>query len=77
MWLMDLLVWMVKDDYHVEVLSHPLGVVGAVDEVEDAHTALAEGYRCREDSWRAGRPLRFGLAALLPLWPTICSGHTK
>ena len=53
-WLIDIRVWAVLEDHHVEVPKHPLGVANTVDEADDAHAALADGYRDWACTRRAG-----------------------
>ena len=67
-WLMDIRVWAVLEDHHVEVPKHPLGVASTVDEADDAHVALAAGYRDWACTRRAGWPSWFRGPETLPPW---------
>ena len=66
---LDIRVWVVLEDHHVEVPKLPLGVAGTVDEANDAHAALAAGYWDWSCTCRAGWPLRFCGPGTFPPWP--------
>ena len=68
-WLTDIRVWAVLESHHVEVPKHPLGVAGTVSEADDAHAALAAGYRDWASTHRLGWPSRFRGPETLPPWP--------
>ena len=59
-WLMDIRICAVLEDHHAEVLKHPLGAASTGDQANDAHTALAAGYRdwsnARRAGWAQGQP---------------------
>ena len=66
-WLMDIRVWAVLESHHVEVPKHPLGTAGTTSELDDAHAALAAGYRDWSFTRRAAWPSRFRGPETLPL----------
>ena len=68
-WLMDICVYAVLEDHHVEVPKHPLGVAGTVSDADDAHAALAAGYPDWGCTHRDGCPSRFHGPKILPPWP--------
>ena len=68
-WLMDIRVWAVLEGHHVEVPKHPLGVAGTVSDADDAHAAVAAGYRDWACTRRAGWPSWFRGPEILPPWP--------
>ena len=53
----------------MEVPRHPLGVAGTVSKADNAHAALAAGYRDWAYTRRAGWPSRFHRPETLPPWP--------
>ena len=65
---MDIRIWAVLEDHHVEVPKHLLGIACTTDEAKDAHAAPAAGYCDWSDTW-AGWPSRFGGFGALPPWP--------
>ena len=53
----------------MEVPKHPLGVANTVDEADNAHAALAAGYRDWACTHRPDWPSRFRGPGTLPPWP--------
>ena len=72
-WLMEIRVWAVPGSHAVEVTKHPLGAASNADEANDAHAAMAAGYRDWSSTRKAGWPSRFRGPESLPKLP----GHVR